>query len=120
MTLLSLAPLLAVATECRAATLQHRTLPHKPPPVGLHQGDLLEHRPSLGLLPEPSAAAQSRPQATRPTAFDPEPVLCHLPELALIAKYFIDHLGDFPDLSSGLAPPYAFGWTAPPRKDLIR
>jgi hypothetical protein len=47
------------------------------------------------------------------------PVLCHLLELALIAKYFVDYLGGFPDLSSGLAPSSTFGRTVPPRKDPI-
>jgi hypothetical protein len=51
----------------------------------------------------------ARPPLHQLTAFDPEPVLCHLPELALIAKYFAGHLGGFLDLSSGLAPPSAFG-----------
>jgi hypothetical protein len=45
MTLLSLTPLLAVATECRAllcyaAMLQRRALPRQPTPVELRQGDL--------------------------------------------------------------------------------
>jgi hypothetical protein len=61
-----------------------------------------------------------RPPLHRPTGFDPELVLCYLPELALIAKYFIDDIGGFPDLSSGLAPPSAFGRTAPPWKDPVR
>jgi hypothetical protein len=56
----------------------------------------------------------ARPPLRRPTAFDPEPVLCHLPEHALITKYFVDHLGSFPDLSFGQAPQSAFGRTMPP------
>jgi hypothetical protein len=65
-TLLSLAHMLAVVAERRtllscAATLQRRVLPRQPMLVGLRQGDFLEHRPSLGLLPKLSAAAQKQP-----------------------------------------------------------
>jgi hypothetical protein len=51
------------ALLCCTAMLQRHALPRQPPPVRLRQGDLLEHRPNLGLLPEPSAAARSQPQA---------------------------------------------------------
>jgi hypothetical protein len=61
-----------------------------------------------------------RPPLRRPSAFDPEPILCHLPKLTLIAKYIVDQLGGIPDLLSGLAPPSTFGQTAPPRKDPVR
>jgi hypothetical protein len=61
----------------------------------------------------------ARPPLHRPTAFDPKPVLYHLPKLALITKYFVDHLGGFPDLSFGIAPPSTVGWTTPPWKDPI-
>jgi hypothetical protein len=54
-----------LASPFTSATLQRCALPRQPPPVGLRLSDLLEHRPNLGLLPEPSAAAWSRPQVTR-------------------------------------------------------
>jgi hypothetical protein len=49
------------ALLCRTTTLQHRAHPRQPPPVGLRQGDLLEHHPNLGLLPELLSSARSRP-----------------------------------------------------------
>jgi hypothetical protein len=52
------------AFPCRLPLLQRCALPRQPLPVGLRQGDLLECRPNLDLLPEPLAAARSRPQAT--------------------------------------------------------
>jgi hypothetical protein len=54
-----------LASPFTSAMLQHPALPRQPPSVGLRLGDLLEHRPNLGLLPEPSAAARSRPQVTQ-------------------------------------------------------
>jgi hypothetical protein len=54
-----------LASPFTFAMLQHRALPRQASPVGLRLGDLLEHRPNLGLLSEPSAAAWSRPQVTR-------------------------------------------------------
>jgi hypothetical protein len=55
-----------------------------------------------------------RPPLHRPTASDPEPVLCHLPELTLIVRYLVDHLDSFPDLSSSLAPVCTHHQSVPP------
>jgi hypothetical protein len=72
------------------------------------------------MQPDAIRTFTARPPLRRPSAFDPEPVLCHLPTLALISKYFINHLGIFPDLSSDLASLFAFSQTAPPWKDPIQ
>jgi hypothetical protein len=54
----------ASAFPRRLPLLQRRALPRQPPPVGQRQGNLLERRLNLDLLPELLVVARSWPQAT--------------------------------------------------------
>jgi hypothetical protein len=103
-------PEASAASSCTTASPSSWTHPRVEPSTARNP------RAELGTI----LSFAARPPLRQPTAFDPKPVLCHLPELALNTKYFVDHLGSFPDLSSGLVPLSAFGRTAPPQKDPVQ